>query len=978
MAVSQYDFVNVESGTDETYVPLDQEPETYDAAGAIDEINGVIVNGTLETKIDYLADTKDDIREAIIDKGVAVAETDPFRSYAEKIGDIACGEINNQNITVTENGVYEAESGYTGLGEVTVEVPDPTLETATITRNGTYTPTAYGFSEVTVEVDTVNNQNKTVTENGTYTPDTGYTGLGQVVVEVPESTFETATFTENGTYTPTADGYSEVTVEVPEPVLAPLSVTENGNYEPSGDGYSSVSVNVQPNLENKTIKVNGTYRAGSGYDGFGTVEVEVDDTPAVVEPLSITPTTSQQVITPTTGVDGFSTVTVAAVDSNIDPNILSNNIVQGATILGISGSAVELNGETTTVTPSTSQQVITPTSPHNGLTEVTVSAVDSTIDSNITAGNIKSGVSILGVNGSVVELNADSLSVTPTTSAQLIQPTSPYNAFDEVSVAAVTAAIDPNILAGNIKSGVSILGVAGSVVEVNNQNKTVNQNGTYTADAGYTGLGEVTVSVSAPVLSGVNVAATTSQQTLTPPSGTDGWNKIIVSAVTSAIDGNIIPSNIKDGETILGVTGNLVPLRAATGAANPDTTSATYTPSSPYNAFSSFTVNAVTAAIDSNIVAGNIKSGVSILGVNGSCVELNAESTTVSPTTSATTVYPTSPYNALSSVTVEAVNSSIDSNIVAGNIKEGVTILGVLGTYNAGAVHYIQRNIDANGKLVATGSMTTLDFTGVTDVASYCMRNAYYYNTTITGTALRNASSLVAVSGDYAFSEAWRGCSGITRTGLNNLVTVSGSSAFSGAFDSSGVVYADLDDLEVVSGQYAFNNTFNVCQNLVSTGLHSLRTVSARGAFQGTFGTCQALTDVGLENLESVTGQGAFSSCFYQCDSIQTVTMNKLKVITEQLNTTSGGYGMFASKAMTDLYLGGLESSTFATRTDQLQYLFGSRTGVSSGGCTLHFPSNFDPSDPNHTFDASTLVGYPTFGGQAAYINLAYDLPATS
>ena len=31
--------------------------------------------------------------------------------------------INNQDITVTENGTYEAEEGYTGLGEVTVNVP---------------------------------------------------------------------------------------------------------------------------------------------------------------------------------------------------------------------------------------------------------------------------------------------------------------------------------------------------------------------------------------------------------------------------------------------------------------------------------------------------------------------------------------------------------------------------------------------------------------------------------------------------------------------------------------------------------------------------------------------------------------------------------------------------------------------------------------------------------------------------------------
>ena len=52
-----------------------------------------------------------------------------------------------------------------------------------------------------------------------------------------------------------------------------------------------------------------------------------------------------------------------------------------------------------TVTPATSQQVITPDNNYQGLSQVTVSAVTSAIDSDIVAGNIKSGVNILGVVG---------------------------------------------------------------------------------------------------------------------------------------------------------------------------------------------------------------------------------------------------------------------------------------------------------------------------------------------------------------------------------------------------------------------------------------------------------------------------------------------------------------------------------------------------------------------------------------------------
>lgn len=50
-------------------------------------------------------------------------------------------------------------------------------------------------------------------------------------------------------------------------------------------------------------------------------------------------------------------------------------------------------------TPSTSQQVVSPDNGYDGLSQVTVGAVTAAIDANITAGNIKKDVSILGVTG---------------------------------------------------------------------------------------------------------------------------------------------------------------------------------------------------------------------------------------------------------------------------------------------------------------------------------------------------------------------------------------------------------------------------------------------------------------------------------------------------------------------------------------------------------------------------------------------------
>lgn len=53
-----------------------------------------------------------------------------------------------------------------------------------------------------------------------------------------------------------------------------------------------------------------------------------------------------------------------------------------------------------TVTPTTSLQTVTADEGKTGLGTVTVNAVTAEIDANITAENIKSGVTILGVTGS--------------------------------------------------------------------------------------------------------------------------------------------------------------------------------------------------------------------------------------------------------------------------------------------------------------------------------------------------------------------------------------------------------------------------------------------------------------------------------------------------------------------------------------------------------------------------------------------------
>ena len=92
--------------------------------------------------------------------------------------------------------------------------------------------------------------------------------------------------------------------------------------------------------------------------------------------------------------------------------------------------------------------------------------------------------------------------------------------------------------------------------DVKNQNKTVTPTASsqeVTADSGYTGLGTVTVNA-APTET-ATATPSTEVQTLEPSTGKVGFSEVTVSAVTAAIDANIVAGNIKKDVTILGVTG---------------------------------------------------------------------------------------------------------------------------------------------------------------------------------------------------------------------------------------------------------------------------------------------------------------------------------------------------------------------------------------------------------------------------------------
>lgn len=160
----------------------------------------------------------------------------------------------------------------------------------------------------------------------------------------------------------------------------------------------------------------------------------------------------------------------------------------------------------------------------------------------------------------------------------------------------------------------------------------------------------------------------------------------------------------------------------------PTAAGTTVTPDSGFDGLSQVTVEG-----DADLVAGNIKSGVNIFGVAGSYAPaaINLQSKSVSPSTTAQTVTPDQDYDGLSSVEVAGaplqtrtvtptaaglevtksnsswyglfkVNVNGDANLVAANIKSGVSIFGVTGTYAPSTT-------PINGSLIVANCSSNID-----------------------------------------------------------------------------------------------------------------------------------------------------------------------------------------------------------------------------------------------------------------------------
>ncbi len=290
-----------------------------------------------------------------------------------------------------------------------------------------------------------------------------------------------------------------------------------------------------------------------------------------------------------------------------DVNLVTGNIKNGATIFGVSGSSKVLDTTAGTAT--------------NG--EVLSGDICYSNGSTIT-GTIATGSNVTGSNGSL------SFSI----------PTGYYSGN-------TCTASDTNLATGNIKSGTTIFGVAGSSKVLDTTSGTAVAANLISGKVAYSNGSTITGTM--PDQTGLNVASTAQSQSsgvnyFTAAQGYyDGTAKVSATdAQVAALSASLTAGHVASGTTIFGVagTGNLV-TGTGTGSAaaagqiltnyyawgstgsviqGSVATGSNVTGSNSSLSFSIptgyYSGNTCTAS-DTNLVAGNIDTGVSIFGVSG-------------------------------------------------------------------------------------------------------------------------------------------------------------------------------------------------------------------------------------------------------------------------------------------------------------------------------------------------------------------------
>ena len=415
------------------------------------------------------------------------------------------------------------------------------------------------------------------------------------------------------------------------------------------------------------------------------------------------------------------------------------------------------------------------------------------------------------------------------------------------------------------------------------------------------------------------------------------------------------------------------------------------------------------------------------------------EELNVTPSTSAQVITAQSGTDGYNPVNVSAVDSSIDANIVAGNIKKDVQILGVTGSYEGTAPDYYIKRTASAGTLYSSDE--PMDLHNITEISAYRLAYALYGATLSNQPAFTNTSSVTTINNDYSFYYCCSTSSCIT-SGLSSVTSISGSHACNQMFkgssctttgftslqsigsNSSSNAYSccdsmfmncsqltstDLGNLQTINSLQINDNLvetckqmFKQCTALTSTGLSSLKVIAGQRACEQMFYGCTGLTGIGLDNLESISGTIAAYQMFQNCTGLTTAIFTKLKEINKDAcyytfdnctnlvtasfpklkdltNANTGLEKMFSKcTSLQNVYFYMLTPASFGGFTNQFKDMLSGCSNV-----TVHFPkqiqstigswsdvtNGFGGTNTTVLFDLGVNVTISVPAGYTVYVN---------
>lgn len=414
-----------------------------------------------------------------------------------------------------------------------------------------------------------------------------------------------------------------------------------------------------------------------------------------------------------------------------------------------------------------------------------ISGGGSTQDADAVAGDLRAGKTAYARGSKIVGTLASVMPGVPNVSvsgqgvvtASVTQSAGIVNGATTSATHTLSSDDDSDFVESNIKAGVTIFGVTGNY----------SGSGTDTSDATAT-AGDIRTGKTAYV-QGVKITGSLlekSAQTYTPGTAdqTIAANRILTGVQTIQGDADLVASNIKNGVNIFGVTGNY-------SGSGSDTSDATASASDIKSGKTAYIATGKTTGTMSTVTAPNPSISVSGSGVVTASYSMS------------------SGYTAGGSKSeTHTLSSSDDPYFIASNIKDGVNIFGLTGTYSGGGSSF--KGVTPGGVLQIlnySGGPTYSSLTISTNVGSNELWGIVItHNSSTDFTTLSDGPYIMsAVLGFPTTVNPTNYNARLTLYGSNPVTLTSNTSGYSVVFDDSSVtitIPASSGSFDIMSSYY--------------------------------------------------------------------------------------------------------------------------------------------------------------------------------